>query len=157
MRNRVILIAIMTIWVVSSAKAELKLRPVHPDEPVHYTYENRFLLESSLESLQQVQGYLKSFRDLTEETKTKVSRQKIKEIGNTDWETQNMGFRNFPRSIEGTLRKQDYQIRELRYQLANEMFKQKLIGEKELAERKKAFEEAEKSFQTFWDKFGISD
>jgi Spy/CpxP family protein refolding chaperone len=157
MRNRVLLIAIMTIWVASSAKAELKLRPVHPDESVKYTYENRFSLESSLESLQQIQGYLKSFQVLTEETKAKVSRQKMKEIGNTDWETQNMGFRNFPRGIEGTLRKQDYQIRELRYQLAKEKFKQKVIGEKELAEAKQAFEEAEKSFQTFWDKFGISD
>jgi len=98
-----------------------------------------------------------SFRILTEEAKGKISNQRLKEIGNTDWETQHLGFTNMPRSIEGALRKQDYLIKELCYQLAKEKFKQKAIDEKELLETKRAFEQAERSFQAFWDNFGIAD
>ncbi len=90
----------------------------------------------ALFSLQKMQGSLMSFRILTEEAKGKISKQRLKEIGNTDWETQHLGFTNMPRSIEGALRKQDYLIKELCYQLAKEKFKQKAIDEKELLEKK---------------------
>jgi hypothetical protein len=48
-------------------------------------------------------------------------------------------------------------IKELRYELAKERVKQKAISERELLDAQKAFERAEKSFQTFWDNFGIAD
>jgi hypothetical protein len=155
--GRLLLAGILVIGLVGFAYGELKLRPIHADEPVEYTYGQRFSLDMALFSLQKMQGSLMSFRILTEEAKGKISKQRLKEIGNTDWETQHLGFTNMPRSIEGALRKQDYLIKELCYQLAKEKFKQKAIDEKELLETKRAFEQAERSFQAFWDNFGIAD
>jgi hypothetical protein len=111
----------------------------------------------ALSSLQNIRASLMSFRVLTEEIKDKISKGRLKEIGNTDWETQHLGFKNMPGCIEGALRKQDYVIKELRYELAKERVKQKAISERELLDAQKAFERAEKSFQTFWDNFGIAD
>jgi len=155
--GRLLLAGILVMGLVALAYGELKLRPIHPDEPVEYTYEQRFSIDMALSSLQKIQGSLMSFRILTEEAKGKISKQRFKEIGNTDWETQYLGFKNMPGCIEGTLRKQDYLIKELRYQLAKEKFKLKVIDEKELLETKRTFEQVEKSFQAFWDKFGIAD
>jgi hypothetical protein len=155
--GRLLLTGVLVIGLVASAYGELKFRPIHPDEPVEYTYEKRFSLDMALSSLQKIRASLMSFRTLTEETRGKISKQKLKEIGNTDWETQHLGFKNMPGCIEGALRKQDYLIKELRYQLAKERLKQKAIDEKELLNAQRAFEQAERSFQAFWDNFGITD
>ena len=155
--GRLLLVGIFVIGLVASAYGEWQLRPIHPDEPVEYTYEKRFSLDMALSSLQNIRASLMSFRVLTEEIKDKISKGRLKEIGNTDWETQHLGFKNMPGCIEGALRKQDYVIKELRYELAKERLKQKAIDEKELLDAQKAFEQAEKSFQTFWDNFGIAD
>jgi hypothetical protein len=158
MTNRkLILIGLLMIGFVTLAHGELNLRPVHPDEPVEYTYEQRFSLDTALSSLRMIEASLKSFRTLTEEVKGKVSQPRLKEIGNTDWETQNLGFKNMPGCVEGALRKQDYLIKELRYHLARERMKQKTVSEKEFLETKRVFEEAERSFKSFWDNFGIAD
>jgi hypothetical protein len=155
--RRRLLAVIFVISFVGVAYGELKLRPIHPDEPVEYTYEQRFSLDIALSSLRKIEASLESFRTLTDEAKRKISGKKLKEIGNTDWETQHLGFKNMPGCIEGALRKQDYLIKELRYQLAKEKLNKKAITEAELLETKRAFEQAEKSFQAFWDSFGVSD
>jgi hypothetical protein len=155
--RRRLLAVIFVITFVGVAYGELKLRSIHPDEPVEYTYEKRFSLEMALSSLRKIQASLESFRTLTDEAKGKISGERLKEIGNTDWETQHLGFKNMPGCIEGVLRKQDYLIKELRYQLAREKLSQKAITEGELLETRRAFEEAEKSFQAFWDSFGVAD
>lgn len=155
--RRRLLAVIFVISFVGVAYGQLKLRPIHPDEPVEYTYEKRFSLDMALSSLRNIQASLESFRTLTEEAKGKISGKRLKEIGNTDWETQHLGFKNMPGCIEGALRKQDYLIKELRYQLAKEKLNQKAITEAELLETERAFKQAENSFQAFWNTFGIAD
>jgi hypothetical protein len=155
--RRRLLAVIFVISFVGVAYGELKLRPIHPDEPVEYTYEQRFSLDIALSSLRKIEASLESFRTLTDEAKGKIPGKKLREIGNTDWETQHLGFKNMPGCIEGALRKQDYLIKELRYQLAKEKLNKKAITEAELLETKRAFEQAEKSFQAFWDSFGVAD
>lgn len=155
--RRRLLAVIFVISFVGVAYGELKLQPIHPDEPVEYTYEQRFSLDIALSSLRKIEASLESFRTLTDEAKGKISGKKLKEIGNTDWETQHLGFKNMPGCIEGALRKQDYLIKELRYQLAKEKLNKKAITEAELLEAKRAFEQAEKSFHAFWDSFRVAD
>ncbi len=152
-----LLAVVFVISFVGVAYGELKLQPIHPDEPVEYTYEQRFSLDIALSSLRKIEASLESFRTLTDEAKGKISGKKLKEIGNTDWETQHLGFKNMPGCIEGALRKQDYLIKELRYQLAKEKLNKKAITEAELLETKRAFEQAEKSFHAFWDSFRVAD
>jgi len=152
-----ILTGMMVVTLSSFTQAEMNLRPVHPDESAEYTYNKRFSLDEALTSLDRVRLYLESFRLLTEEAQGSISRKRLKEIGNTDWETQYPGFKNIPLCIEGTLRKQDYLIKKLLYESAKHGVKDGTVGGKALSEAKRAFEDSEKSFQTFRDNFGIAD
>lgn len=149
--------SIILVSVITLASAELKLGPFHRDEPAEYTFEHRFSLDNALSFLKRVHGSLQSFRDLTEEAREKISQDKLKKIGNTDWETQNLGFPNQVKSIEGTLRKQDYQIKKLQFQLIQEQTKQGTGKKEELGEAQKAYERAEQSFREFWDELKVKD
>ena len=141
----------------SLACAQLKLSPVHPDEDVKYTLNQRFGLDHALKSLESVRSSLASFQKLTAESKGKIPDNKLKEIGNTDWEMQNLGFHNHPNSIEGTLRKQDYMIKKLEFELAEAKKELGRCSDTELKSKKDAYEKAEKGFQAFWYEFGVAD
>lgn len=151
------IIALIMIIAATSAWAELRLKPVHPDEPAIYTFDERLSLGEALRSLERVRVSLTSFRDLTEEVRKKVTKKKLAAIGNTDWETQNIGFFNMAGCIEGTLKKQDYLLKKAQFELANMKFQEGTIGNDEREKARRAFEEAERSFQAFWDSFGIAD
>ena len=79
--RRRLLAVIFVISFIGVAYGELKLQPIHPDEPVEYTYEKRFSLEMALSSLRKIQASLGSFRTLTDEAKGKISGERLKEIG----------------------------------------------------------------------------
>jgi hypothetical protein len=81
----------------------------------------------------------------------------MKTVGNTDWETQNLGFRNAAGSIEGALRRQDWTIKQLRLQLAQERGKTGSASEEDVTKAQKTFDEADRSFRKFWKGFGIAD
>jgi len=154
-----LLVLISLISLVIAVYAELGLKPVGPDdgEPVEYTFNQRFSLKNALRSLETINSALMSFEKLTKESKTFVSEKKLKEIGNTDWETQNLALPNCIGAIEGTLRKQEYLIKRLSYELAQEKATSGEINKKQLRNAQKEKQQAEKSFQTFWDSFGIAD
>jgi len=157
MPNRLIWMSMILLGSMGFAYAQLNLRPVHSDESVSQTLEQRFSLDQALSSLEIIRASLQSFQKLTEEVQGKVSKEKLKEIGHTDWEMQNLGFRNRPKNIEGALRKQDYQIKKLQYQLAEARNKEGMENSTELLEAEKAYQQAEKDFQEFWKNFRISD
>lgn len=157
MRKRLIWMSIILVSSMGLAYAQLNLRPVHSDESAHQTFEQRFSLNQALSSLEIIRDSLLSFQKLTEEVQGKVSKEKLNEIGHTDWEMQNLGFRNHPKSIEGALRRQDCQIKKLQYQLAEARNKEGMKNSIELLEAKKAYQQAEKDFQEFWENFRISD
>jgi len=157
MPKRLIWMSIILLSSMGLAYAQVNQRPVHSDESVRQTFEQRFSLDQALSSLEVIRASLQSFQKLTEEVQGKVSNEKLKEIGHTDLEMQNLGFRNHPKSIEGALRKQDYQIKKLQYQLAEARNKEGMKNSTELMEAKEDYQQAEKDFQKFWRDFRISD
>ncbi len=151
------IVAFILCCLPFGACTELKLSPVHPDEDVKYTLNQRFGVDHALRSLECVRASLTSFRKLTEESKGKIPDNKLKEIGNTDWERQNLGFRNHPNSIEGTLRKQDYMLKKLEFELAKAKKELGQCPDRELKSKRHAYEKAEKEFQAFWNGFSVTD
>ena len=131
----------------------LDLKQLHPDEPADYTFNTRFSVENALRSADQVSSIFNSFRKLTDASRGKLPVKKLKEIGNTDSEMQTLGFTNIPGAIKGTLLKQDYQIKKLRYE-ALQLAK---AEPDKLASAQKDFKQAEETFQKYWNSFGISD
>lgn len=116
------------------------LDPVHPDEPVAYTFHERFSPENALARLEQITTFGDSAIDrlrLTDETV--------------------LAFPNWVGAVEGTLRKQDYQIKKLEFELALRRYEAGEIGAGELGEIERALETAESDFRIFWNSFGIKD
>jgi len=133
------------------------LSPVHPDEPVDYTLNERFSLFNSLERIQQLKNALSSFQQLTEASRPMLGDRKIAEIGHTDWETQHLGFPNWLGSVEGTLKKQAYQIAKLEFELAQEQYQDGEISQAVLEQKEASYRRAQQDFQAFWNSFRIVD
>lgn len=116
-----------------------------------------FSVADALVRIGQISSALHSFTKLTDLSRSTMSRDELKNIGNTEGDIQNIGFDNWIGSIEGTILKQEYEIKQLKYQLAQERYKSRGISKEALDKAKKEFEDGERSFQAFWDKFNILD
>lgn len=136
---------------------QLSQRPVSPDEPVSDTLNQRFSLQNSLSRIQQIKGALDSFRRLTATAKAKLGEPALRNAGNTDPETQTLGFTNWVGSVEGTLRQQNYQIKKLEFELAQKQFQDREITKAALDQKAAAYRQAEKDFQAFLKTFRIAD
>jgi hypothetical protein len=143
--------------LAAGALAQDDLPPVHPDESAAYTHDRRFSLDQALTSLQTIRGALRSFAELTEQAQRTALKAKLKEVGNTDWEMQNLGFRNHAGSIEGALRLQDLRIKRLEFELAREQTKSGAASDGKLQQTEKAYKEADEAFRRFWRSFSIAD
>jgi hypothetical protein len=152
-----LIFAALLVAASTPAMAELHLKPVSPDEPVEYTLNHRLSVESALGAANSLKSILNSFRVLTEKSRGKIAARELKKIGNTARDTQDVGFTNLPRTIEGTLLKQDYTIKKLKYELAQEQSKSGRASATQVAAAKTEYEKSEEAFQKFWNGFGISD
>ena len=151
-----LLTGLLIIACSSSVVADLDLKPIHPDESIEYTFDERFSFDNALISLSNIKDSLGSFRELTDNIRSKKAIN-ITEVDNTDWETQHLGFSNMTSAIEGTLRKQDYLIQKLQYELITEKKKTTVISNEELSKQYKKYRESEINFQNFWNNQSISD
>ena len=121
------------------------------------TVEEAFSLDQSLYRVGQVREGLSSFRKLTEQGKTKFKKDILDQIGNTGWEVQTLGFHNWPNTIEGTLRLQDYQIKKLEFALAVERYEKGKIAKDAVEQAQKTYNDAKSDMQEFLDSYSIAD
>lgn len=137
----------------------LDLKPVQSpaEEPVAYTLHRRFSQAEALQRLDQVQAALLSFERLTTLAKPVVPAEKLTELGNLDWETQNLGFANWVGAVRGTVHKQHYVIARLQYDLALERLKHKETNAEHTEKARQEYEQAKKTFLDFWNSFCIAD
>ncbi len=139
--------------------ADLELLPRGPEggEPVKYTFNNRFSFDHAIESLSSIRNMLTSFTILTEQTRKIIPEEKMNEIGYTSREEQTLGFGNTPNAVEGALRKQEYLIKKLRYELAGYKLKSGEINQDLYKKVEKEYQDEKASFQNFWNEFQIAD
>ena len=150
-------ILFLLLFGASVYAGEAPGKDVHPDESAEHTYNQRFSLPNALENLSQMSSALESFQKLTELSEKKMGKDTVAKVGNTGWEIQNMGFHNWATAVEGTLRKQAFQIEKLRFEAAESLHKAGKMDKSAFEKQKKVFQEAEKAFQDFWDAVSISD
>ncbi|MBW4680391.1 MAG: hypothetical protein KME19_09770 [Microcoleus vaginatus WJT46-NPBG5] len=132
-------------------------QPVHPDELIDDTLNQRFAFENSLTRTQQIKEALESFRQLTDTSKAKLGKSAIASVKNTDSETQTLGFYNWVGSVEGTLIRQNYQLKKLEFKLAEKQYQDQEISKTELDKKSADYHKAEQKFQTFLKTFTIAD
>lgn len=119
--------------------------------------EEAFMIDDSLVRVGQIREALDSFKDLTEKGKVTFSQDLLDQVGNTDWETQALGFYNWTNAVEGALKKQDYQIKKLEFELAIANHQDGLVSEADLELKRAAYEKAKIDFQQFLDGFVTAD
>ncbi len=117
----------------------------------------RFTITSALAGLQNISDWLKSFRALTILTADRITHQEKQQVGNLDADMQTLGFYNWVKSVEGTLLKQDCDIRKLEFELSLERLAAGKVSQAELTEKEKKYQEARRDFQEFLIKFHIAD
>lgn len=135
-----------------SAVGYLRLHKRHPDgaEGVE-DFNANFSSDQALQRLAQMRSFLASFRGLTEQVRGQLSSAQLDKLGNTGRDMQTIGFHNIPLTVEGTLLKQDYQLRQAQYQIAQLRRERGDISEQELEKARATFAAATSRFQTFWD------
>lgn len=112
---------------------EKDLKQVHPDEDVNHTFNTRFSLDNALDRIGQ-----------------------LKTISMPPGE-KSMAFSNSVGAVEGALRKQDYEIKKLEFELAKILFRDGEITREQLDEKEAVYDKAVSEFKAFWESFGISD
>lgn len=130
----------------------LNLHKRHPngaDGIVEFNYE--FSAENALERLAQIRRFLTSFRQLTMQARGVLSEVQLQSAGSTGAEVQSIGFHNIPLTVEGALLKQDYQLRQAQYELAQLRRDRGDIDEEQVERAKNAYQAATERFQVFWD------
>lgn len=98
-----------------------------------------------------MRGFLESFRDLTQRARGRLTAADLRAAGNTSREMQGIGFHNIPLVVEGTLLKQDYQLKQLEYELAQLRRARGEVSDREVERARGAYAAATKRFQVFWE------
>jgi hypothetical protein len=159
----VLALATTTLWPAAGQSAAgvprdpralgyLDLKKRHPSGAEGAAdFEGTFTTEQALLRLEQMRGFLASFKGLTGKARGRVSRSELEAVGNTSAEMQSIGFNNLPLIVEGTLLKQAYQLAQARYELAQLRHAQRQATDEDLARARSAYAEATRRFQAFWD------
>src|SRR4030095_11215989 len=97
----------------------LNLHKRHPDgaEGVE-EFNTAYAVNPALQRLGQMQGFLASFARLTDRARRTLPEADLRAVGNTSADLQTIGFHNIPLIVEGTILKQDYQLTQAQYELA---------------------------------------
>jgi hypothetical protein len=154
-----VLLSVSLLFVSYLGSADLKLQNERfpTEESALRVFSQGFSYDNSLKRLDQIDGFLESFRKLTELCRDRLSPEELRSVGNIGWEIQNLGFYNLPRVVEGTVRKQDYQLKKLEYELAKRKHTGGEINADQLTESRIAYKQSEAEFQAFWDSFRFRD
>lgn len=129
----------------------LNLTKRHPDAsdgPTEFSTE--YSSGSALQRLDQVRGFLISFKQLTARARGRLTVADLRDAGNTSGEMQSIGFQNIPLVVEGTLLKQDYLLKQLEYELVQLQRARGEVVDQEVERARDAYAAATRRFQLFW-------
>jgi hypothetical protein len=135
-----------------SSVGYLNLTKRHPDGSDGPTeFATAYSPASAVQRLDQIRGFLKSFEELTARARGTLTEAELSRVGNTDGAMQNVGFHNIPLIVEGTLLKQDYQLTQAQYELAQLRLARGDVTVAEVERARAAYAAATQRLQLFWD------
>lgn len=130
----------------------LNLTKRHPDGahgPTEFATEDSSA--PALQRLDQIRGFLNSFKQLTVRARARLTEADLRSAGNTSGAMQSIGFHNIPLVVEGTLLKQGHQLKQVEYELAQLRHAHGEVTDQDVDRARAAYAEATKQFQLFWD------
>lgn len=135
----------------------LNLPSIHPDEPAEYTFNKRLSLQTATSAVANIDAALSSFRVLTEKYRKANGLHKTAEVPFTSADLQTLGFPNWVALVKGTILKQDYQIKKLELELAQERYEHGEIKKAILDEKSAECEKSSVVLKAFWSSMKIAD
>ncbi|HWQ62628.1 MAG TPA: hypothetical protein VN521_09970 [Negativicutes bacterium] len=126
-------------------------------QPADEAVNERLTLPYALQGVDNIDAWLKSFRALTVLTADRITPDERREVGNLAADMQTIGFHNWVKAVEGTLLRQECDLRRLEYELARERQAAGKVGKAEVADKEQKYQEAGKALQDFLAKFRIAD
>jgi len=156
--SRIIAAAMLGVLLEASLlRADFQATPVHPAESAEQTWNERLSLENALQAMAGIRAMLGSFAQLNEACRSGLSAEKKSRIGNMNPEMQTIAMANLPRTVEATLRKQDFLIKKLEFELASLQSANGTISRETLEGRRLAKEESANNLEAFWRSFRLAD
>ena len=135
----------------------LNLRQRHPDGASGPEEFAEHTVPDALQRLDQIRRYLAAFNRLIELSRGKVTEAEMTEVSNISNGLEDVGFHNVPLRVEGTLLKQDYQLRQVEYELAQLKRVRGEVTAAEVESARVAYASSTARFQEFWDTKGPTD
>lgn len=154
MRRIIVIITVLVLCLTVTGFYRVGLGAGQVDAAVS---SERFNFTNALTGVQNINAWLKSFRELTRITADRITPEERGQVDNLGADMQSIGFYNWTKSVEGTLRKQNYDICRLEYELALEKLATGKVSQAEVSEKEKRYQEASKDMQDFLSKFHIAD
>lgn len=136
-----------------SVPEALTLDTHQPPEDARRVFDERFTLDNSVESLATVRAALDDFRALTERCQGESYDALTSNLPHATWRSQNLILLPTTDTIEGTLRKQQYRIAALEYELAQRRHAAREAGIDAVEQAHARYEQAAQAFQAYWDSF----
>jgi len=149
--DRLISVPIEEVDIIVNALKMINIKPIMKMD------NDRFNFSNALTGIQYNNDWLKSFQILTKFTVDKLSYEEKQQVGNLGVEMQTLGFYNWSKTVEGTLRKQEYELCKLEYELALERKASGKVAAAEVAEKEKKYQKARRQLQEFLEKFHVAD
>ncbi|NJP08698.1 MAG: hypothetical protein HC866_03810 [Leptolyngbyaceae cyanobacterium RU_5_1] len=131
----------------------ISVRFTNSNELIRYTLNRRDLLSYSSTQLGQLSQLSIGPRKLPDDT---VTEQAIFEPHDFS-DLQDSTFQNWDGSVEGTLKKQNYQIRKLEFELAREQFNDGKISKSTFNQKSRQYQVASQEFKAFLDSSRMAD
>lgn len=150
------LFLILSLSVTGTSKTlydDLNITAKMDAEPLDYTLNRRFSSQNSYFRLEQIRKFVKSMVSLMKEHPNGIPERelKIKEMS-LDFE-----MVNWSNAIEGTIKKQDYLIAKLKFELAQEKHEAGVFDKEVVDTHKQKYIQAKDDFVSFLNSFRIID
>jgi hypothetical protein len=127
------------------------------EEQAFLVFNTRFSHENDLRRLGLIRVALGSFRTITRQYRDRFTQDERRQVGNTSGEAQGLGFPSWLSSVKGTLRKQEYELQQMRYERAERRSATGEIDVDELSQMRDVLKTTESELQDFWNTFRISN
>ncbi len=115
-------------------------------------------LEHNIHSVGRMAKALRNFNALLENCHRLLSEEAyLKVMEGVSAAGKNVGFANWPLVVETMLRKQDFEIKKLQYELGKEKLELGKINRSELDQLERVYQEADREFMRFWNNHHLSD
>ncbi len=150
-------IGLVAVLVVAPLSSDLGLKPLHPDETVEQSINQRFSADNALRTLATVQEMLDSLSMAVISRHGTECKRRLAAIEARFGDGITVGIANYPTILEGTIRLQRFTIADLRHELVTNRHAHGEESREAVENARDTLETASQEFTDFWQDARVAD